>query len=291
MNFLDDKLPAVFWAKAVPEPNSGCWLWLAALQSFGYGVIRIGRVARYAAHLTYEASCGPVAEDLELKNLCGARCCINPAHWRSRLLGLEQPRKAISMSEQPTAKEPIEDRILEHFTNRVVNEGKSPCDYHVHPLDFQDLVQRTGARVKEDHLSAFVDLAFSAGETSVFPDPQIVRGSCEPWERGQDANVIVTARAERKRLEERLARAQSALSPPSQPQLVRLVGKALLERALLLVSSDPRDYPSATLLIGAYETLMRSGPFGCPAGLESGALPSDSSDPLRAEREGLGVEH
>lgn len=83
MNFLDDKLPAVFWAKAVPEPNSGCWLWLAALQSFGYGVIRIGRVARYAAHLTYEASCGPVAEDLELKNLCGARCCINPAHWRA----------------------------------------------------------------------------------------------------------------------------------------------------------------------------------------------------------------
>ena len=83
MNFLDDKLPSDFWSKAAPEPNSGCWLWIAALHSQGYGIIRGAGVTRYAARLTYETSRGPIGDELKLKNLCGTRCCVNPGHWRA----------------------------------------------------------------------------------------------------------------------------------------------------------------------------------------------------------------
>jgi hypothetical protein len=31
MNFGDPRLPDRFWVKVIPEPNSGCWLWFAAI--------------------------------------------------------------------------------------------------------------------------------------------------------------------------------------------------------------------------------------------------------------------
>lgn len=84
MNFGDPRLPDRFWNKVIPEPNSGCWLWLAASKK-GYGAILVGsskdgtrRMA--AAHVvSYLALVGPyTAEDLDHK--CRVRCCVNPAH-------------------------------------------------------------------------------------------------------------------------------------------------------------------------------------------------------------------
>ncbi len=38
----DSRLPNRFWDKVVPEPNSGCWLWIGAVTPTGYGVIGLG---------------------------------------------------------------------------------------------------------------------------------------------------------------------------------------------------------------------------------------------------------
>src|SRR5688572_5730903 len=38
-NWGDERLPERFWSKCTPEPNSGCWLWLASVDVWGYGRI------------------------------------------------------------------------------------------------------------------------------------------------------------------------------------------------------------------------------------------------------------
>ena len=64
-----------------PEPNTGCWLWTAALKN-GYGRITMMNPKRKtAAHrVSYEAFVGPIPEGLTLDHLCRVRCCVNPAH-------------------------------------------------------------------------------------------------------------------------------------------------------------------------------------------------------------------
>ena len=83
--FGDPRLPTRFWAKVSPEPNSGCWLWVAGTWD-GYGRFNVGsrtdRSARVVqAHiLAYEELVDSVPDGLELDHLCRVRCCVNPSH-------------------------------------------------------------------------------------------------------------------------------------------------------------------------------------------------------------------
>jgi hypothetical protein len=67
----------------IPEPNSGCHLWLGSMNEFGYG--KIGRGGKYGgatkAHLVcYEIANGPVPKGMELDHLCRNPACVNPDH-------------------------------------------------------------------------------------------------------------------------------------------------------------------------------------------------------------------
>lgn len=69
-------LEARFFQKAIPEPNSGCWLWLGPINNCGYG--RDGH--SYAHRRSYEIFCGEIGSGLEVDHLCRLRCCVNPDH-------------------------------------------------------------------------------------------------------------------------------------------------------------------------------------------------------------------
>lgn len=71
---------ARFEAKYVPEPNSGCWLWVAGLGGNGYGVFWNGVNREVAHRFSYKLYKGPIPDDLELDHLCRMRCCVNPEH-------------------------------------------------------------------------------------------------------------------------------------------------------------------------------------------------------------------
>lgn len=86
MNFLDDKMPMRVWDKVMPEPNSGCWLWLGATNIHGYGVLAsLGgansrRSKHYVHRLMYVGFVGEVPAGLVLDHLCRTPACCNPAH-------------------------------------------------------------------------------------------------------------------------------------------------------------------------------------------------------------------
>lgn len=60
----------------IPEPNSGCWLWLGNLGPDGYGRIN----GRQAHTVSYEIHIGPMPSGLIPDHLCRLHPCVNPWH-------------------------------------------------------------------------------------------------------------------------------------------------------------------------------------------------------------------
>lgn len=64
----------------LPEPNSGCWIWDAAVDDRGYGRISVRGYWRHAHRFLYENLVGQVPDGLELDHKCRMNCCVNPDH-------------------------------------------------------------------------------------------------------------------------------------------------------------------------------------------------------------------
>ena len=64
----------------VPEPNTGCWLWMRGADSRGYGVINRRGLETYAHRVAYTFLVGPIPQGLELDHLCRTPICVNPSH-------------------------------------------------------------------------------------------------------------------------------------------------------------------------------------------------------------------
>lgn len=75
-----------FEQKYIGEPNSGCWIWIGAVGSNGYGHIWIGKGVApswcYApAHrVSWELHRGPIPEGMCVLHRCDNPYCVNPDH-------------------------------------------------------------------------------------------------------------------------------------------------------------------------------------------------------------------
>ena len=70
--------------RSIPEPNSGCHLWLGAVSGSGYGVVVVrserGLVAVQAHRYAYEQKYGPISKGLFVCHKCDVKTCVNPDH-------------------------------------------------------------------------------------------------------------------------------------------------------------------------------------------------------------------
>lgn len=64
----------------IPEPNSGCWLWLGAATAGGYGNYWYEGRCRRAHSVLYILNKGPIPDGLILDHLCRNPACVNPDH-------------------------------------------------------------------------------------------------------------------------------------------------------------------------------------------------------------------
>ena len=69
-----------FDAKWVPEPMSGCFLWLAYLNPAGYGKFKGAGREQVAHRFAYIRAKGPIPAGLEIDHLCNNRGCVNSDH-------------------------------------------------------------------------------------------------------------------------------------------------------------------------------------------------------------------
>lgn len=72
-------LQARLWSKV--KVTDECWVWIGALDSYGYGQFAIQGQPRKGAHkVVYELFRGEVPKGMTLDHLCKNRACVNPAH-------------------------------------------------------------------------------------------------------------------------------------------------------------------------------------------------------------------
>lgn len=108
----------------MPEPNTGCWLWIASDNGKGYGQFTLGGKARPAHRLSYERWNGPIPNVLHLDHLCRQTLCVNPEHL-----------------EAVTSKE----NSLRGFSPAANNARKTHCPQG-HPLSGDNLYSYKGYR-------------------------------------------------------------------------------------------------------------------------------------------------
>lgn len=66
---------------SMPEPNSGCHLWLGKVsRRTGYGHTSYRKRELLAHRAAYEAAHGPIPDGSQVLHKCDVRSCVNPDH-------------------------------------------------------------------------------------------------------------------------------------------------------------------------------------------------------------------
>lgn len=64
----------------IPEPNSGCWLWIGAVVRFGHGSFRFGKKTAVAHRVSWFLHRGRIDDGLQVCHTCDIPSCVNPDH-------------------------------------------------------------------------------------------------------------------------------------------------------------------------------------------------------------------
>ena len=64
----------------LPEPNSGCWLWIGSLDRKGYGGLRVAGELKRATHVSLALSGRPIPPGMCVLHRCDTPACVNPDH-------------------------------------------------------------------------------------------------------------------------------------------------------------------------------------------------------------------
>ena len=79
-NLVCKPLQERFEAQYITEPNSGCWLWVGAVDREGYGQIRDNYACKKAHRVSYELHKDKIPDGHQIDHLCRVTSCVNPDH-------------------------------------------------------------------------------------------------------------------------------------------------------------------------------------------------------------------
>lgn len=66
--------------RSIPEPTTGCWIWMSTVNAAGYAVARINQRNVRAHRASFAAFHGPIPPGMLVQHSCDTRCCVSPSH-------------------------------------------------------------------------------------------------------------------------------------------------------------------------------------------------------------------
>jgi len=69
-----------FEEKYVPEPMSGCWIWIGSTNAYGYGDIRYKQKPYKAHRASWMIHKGDIPNGMIVCHKCDVPACVNPNH-------------------------------------------------------------------------------------------------------------------------------------------------------------------------------------------------------------------
>jgi hypothetical protein len=91
---MDEKTLKRFLKKIKVNEDTGCWEWIAATNSDGYGSFYFNEKIASAHRVSYMHYVGDIPEGLEIDHLCRVRKCVNAIDHLEVVSHLENVRRA-----------------------------------------------------------------------------------------------------------------------------------------------------------------------------------------------------
>jgi HNH endonuclease len=77
---VNERLRSLFDDKFIPEPMSGCWIWIGARNTKRYGVMKWEKKTWRAHRLSWMIHRGEIGVGLGVLHRCDNTVCVNPDH-------------------------------------------------------------------------------------------------------------------------------------------------------------------------------------------------------------------
>lgn len=124
--------------RSIPEPMSGCWLWINSISSNGYGHA-VFRKKYYSSHrLSYIAFNGEFNRQLIVCHKCDNKLCVNPLH-----LFIGSQKDNIKDMIRKNRKHPIETNKAYKFTWEIIRKMRK--EYESGLFSQGDILRKYGS--------------------------------------------------------------------------------------------------------------------------------------------------